>query len=124
MSILNEYRSTKEALKELEQRAAEIEQSNTYKAEQEFDEMLRALMAEYNKSLRDIVALIEPSRLQAFTGEAGSASPHKKQRKPRSIKVYTNPHTGEVVETRGGNHKDLRQWRIRWGREAVDSWAV
>lgn len=120
MSILNEYRSTKEALQELEQRAAELEQSNAYKAEREFDEMLRALMVEYNKSLRDIVALVDPSRLRAFTGEAEN----KKQRKQRGMKRYTNPHTGEVVETRGGNHKDLRQWRERWGKEAVESWGV
>lgn len=123
MSILNEYRSTKETLQELEQRAAELEQSNAFKAEREFDEMLRALMAEYNKSLRDIVALVDPSRLRAFTGEKGGES-SKKQRKQRSMKRYTNPHTGEVVETKGGNHKELRQWRDRWGKEAVDSWAV
>lgn len=26
-------------------------------------------------------------------------------RKPRQVKIYKNPHTGEVVETKGGNYK-------------------
>lgn len=29
-------------------------------------------------------------------------------RKPRQVKVYKKPHTGEVVETKGGNHKTLK----------------
>ena len=43
-------------------------------------------------------------------------------RKKRAMKVYTNPHTGEVVRTRGANHRTLNQWRTQHGHEAVDSW--
>lgn len=43
---------------------------------------------------------------------------------PRRIKRYTNPNTGEVVETRGSNHRILNAWRQSHGHEAVDSWWV
>jgi hypothetical protein len=38
------------------------------------------------------------------------------------MKTYKNPHTGEVVQTRGGNHKTLNEWRKKHGKEAVQSW--
>ncbi|BBI61583.1 hypothetical protein HSBAA_28890 [Vreelandella sulfidaeris] len=31
---------------------------------------------------------------------------------------------GEVIETRGGNHKGLRSWKDEHGDEAVESWLV
>jgi hypothetical protein len=38
------------------------------------------------------------------------------------MKTYKNPYTGEVVKTRGGNHKTLNEWRQKHGKEAVQSW--
>jgi hypothetical protein len=43
-------------------------------------------------------------------------------RKPRVLKVYKNPHTGEVVETKGGNHKTLKEWKADQGSATVESW--
>jgi len=43
-------------------------------------------------------------------------------RKPRQVKVYRNPNTGEVVETKGGNHKTLKEWKAKHGSEIVESW--
>lgn len=42
----------------------------------------------------------------------------------RQTKVYTNPHTGEVVRTRGSNHRILNEWRREYGPEVVDEWWV
>ncbi|MDP0886312.1 histone-like nucleoid-structuring protein, MvaT/MvaU family [Klebsiella pneumoniae] len=44
------------------------------------------------------------------------------QRKPRALKVYKNPHSGEVVETKGGNHGVLKAWKQEYGAETVESW--
>jgi hypothetical protein len=38
------------------------------------------------------------------------------------VKVYKNPHTGEVVETKGGNHKTLKEWKAEYGSDTVESW--
>lgn len=48
----------------------------------------------------------------------------KKTRKPRKLKVFKNPHTGEVVETKGMNHRVLKAWKKEYGNETVDSWLV
>jgi len=40
------------------------------------------------------------------------------------FKVYKNPHTGtgEVVETKGGNHNQLKEWKAEHGSATVESW--
>jgi hypothetical protein len=38
------------------------------------------------------------------------------------LKVYKNPHTGEVVETKGGNHKILKEWKIEHGSDIDERW--
>jgi len=32
------------------------------------------------------------------------------------------PHTGEVVKTKGGNHKTLKDWKAEHGSATVESW--
>lgn len=34
-----------------------------------------------------------------------------------------NPNTNEVIETKGGNHKWLKEWKADYGSEAVEPWA-
>lgn len=60
MSLINEYRNTEQAIKELQARLASLQQNGRMKAELEFDTKLRALMSEYNKSLRDVINLLDP----------------------------------------------------------------
>jgi hypothetical protein len=38
-------------------------------------------------------------------------------------KGYKNPQTGEVVETNGGNHKTLKEWKAERGSATVESLA-
>ena len=40
----------------------------------------------------------------------------------RRLKKYTNPQTGEIVLTRGANHRTLNLWRQKHGQTAVDQW--
>lgn len=46
----------------------------------------------------------------------------KSSRKPRQLKVYKNPHTGERVETKDGNHKTLKEWKSHYGSDEVENW--
>ncbi|MGA4480849.1 histone-like nucleoid-structuring protein MvaT [Ectopseudomonas hydrolytica] len=117
MSLINEYRNTEEAIKELQERLKSLSTDDRLKKELEFDQKLRALMGEYNKSLRDVIALLDPNYGKQVAKQAGTG-----KRSPRAIKVYKNPNTGEVVETKGGNHKTLKAWKEKWGAEAVQSW--
>jgi hypothetical protein len=45
-----------------------------------------------------------------------------KSRKPRELKRYKDPHSGEVVETKGGNHRTLKAWKQEFGGDTVESW--
>lgn len=38
------------------------------------------------------------------------------------VKRYKNPHSGEVVETKGGNHKIIKQWKQEHASDAFESW--
>lgn len=54
--------------------------------------------------------------------QEGSSAAEKTPRRARAIKVYDNPHTGELVETKGGNHKTLKAWKQQYGGDVVESW--
>lgn len=123
MSLINEYRATEEAIKELQQRLKSLSEDEKLKKELEFEGKLRELMGEYQKSLRDIIALLDPdartSRVQRVSSR--NQAPAKRARR---VKQYKNPHNGEVIETKGGNHKTLKEWKAQWGSEEVESWAT
>lgn len=116
MSLLSDYRSKRDALRALQEELAKLENDDKLKAELAFEEKLRALLNEYGKSLKDVIALLDPSAAAAIPRARAAAG------KGRALKRYVNPYTQEVVETKGGNHKVLKQWREKWGAAVVDSW--
>ena len=59
MSLINEYRATEEAIKELQERLKNLSQDDKLQKELEFEGKLRALMAEYQKSLPSIIAILD-----------------------------------------------------------------
>lgn len=122
MSLLSKYVQKEELLKQLQAELAQLEQNEKLKAELQFKEKLEALMKEYEKSATDVIELLRPSSSGAATTSAGSDSP--KWRRRRKTKVYKNPKTGEVIETRGGNHKTLKAWKAEHGSDTVESWVV
>lgn len=123
MSLINEYRATEEAIKELQERLKSLSQDDKLQKELEFEGKLRKLMGEYQKTLRDINGLLDPDAKpgKSARGAKVAAAPTKRARK---VKQYKNPHTGEVIETKGGNHKTLKEWKAQWGAETVESWAT
>ena len=121
MSLINEYRATEEAIKELQERLKNLSQDDKLQKELEFEGKLRKLMGEYQKSLRDIIALLDPEAKVSKTTRAAKPAGTKRARK---VKQYKNPNTGEVIETKGGNHKTLKEWKAKWGADVVESWAT
>lgn len=117
MSLIQEFRATEEAIKELQQRLAGMQNNDGLKKELEFETKLKGLMAEYGKNLRNVIAILDP----ATTTKAPLG---KQKRAERELKTYKNPETGEVVETKGGNNKVLKEWKAKHGAETVNSWLV
>lgn len=119
MSLVQEYRATENAIKELQERLAKMQESDGLKKEIEFEQKLRDLMGEYGKGLRDIVSALDPSAASVKTKPLA-----KTGRAPREVKRFKNPHNGEIVETKGGNHKTLKLWKAEYGADTVNSWLV
>jgi hypothetical protein len=78
------------------------------------------LLGEYNKSRKDVIAIVDP-QAKSKAGRAPEAS-CKRTRRARTVKIHNNPHTGEMVETKGGNHRTLTEWKAEYGSETVESW--
>lgn len=116
LSRLAEYRAAEKALQEQLAQLEAMKNDAGLKKEMEFEQKLQALMKSYGKGLREIVAILDPNPSAA----KHSAAP--KQRKARVLKVYKNPHTGELIETKGGNHRGLKAWKEQYGAATVDTW--
>lgn len=118
MSVLAKYLHKENELKQLQAELEALKVDDRLQKEIEFKNRLEAMMNEFGKTKRDVITLLDPDH--ATTGSKGAAS--SEGRKKRKLKVYKNPHTGEIIETRGGNHKGLRAWKDEYGEEAVNGW--
>lgn len=116
MSKIAEFKALEAQIEEHKKRLEALQNDQGLKKEIEFESKLRELLADYNYSLRNVIALLDPA--------AGTvkASAEKPARRERALKRYKNPNNGEVVETKGGNHKVLKAWKEEHGAEAVESW--
>lgn len=119
MSKLAEFRQLEQLLAQQLAELESLKNDDGLKKEIEFETKLRDLLAEYGFSLKNIINLLDP---QASTRRTPAFAEQKAPRKPRSVKVYKNPHTGEVIETKGGNHKGLKEWKAEHGSDVVESW--
>ncbi|MNL20837.1 hypothetical protein D3C87_1421030 [compost metagenome] len=118
MSKLAEFRQLEKHLAEQLQALEALKGDVGLKQEIEFETKLRALLGKYGFSLKDIINLLDPQAgLRGASVEIKSGS-----RKPRRVKIYKNPNTGELVETKGGNHKTLKHWKAEHGSATVESW--
>lgn len=115
MSRLAEFRAAEKALKEQIAQLEALKSDTRLKKEIEFERALQDLMKTYGKSLRDIIAILDPN-------PASLAANTPKQRRPRVVKVYRNPHNGEQIETKGGNHRGLKAWKEQYGADTVEGW--
>jgi hypothetical protein len=122
MSRLAEFRKLEQQLAAQLAELETLKNDDGLKKEIEFETKLRDLLGEYSFSLRDIVNILDP---QADKGRKGApVLTEKTTRKARSVKVYKSPLTGEVVETKGGNHKLLKAWKNQFGSAEVESWLI
>lgn len=117
MSKLAEFRALEQKLAAQLAELESLKNDNALKQEIEFEGKLRSLLGEYGYSSRDVIQILDPSARAEI-----AVLPVKNARKPRQLKIFKNPHTGEVVETKGGNHRTLKEWKAQYGADTVDSW--
>ncbi|MFK4132293.1 histone-like nucleoid-structuring protein, MvaT/MvaU family [Pseudomonas luteola] len=120
MSILNDFRSVEAQIRELELQREKLAQDPRVQRDIDLQNKIKEILAEHD---------LQPSYLLNLFGLGGERSVGNNTRasnvrRMRRVKVYTNPNTGEVIETKGGNHKVLKQWKEHHGGETVESWAT
>lgn len=120
-SLLSNYMRKEQQLKQLQSELESLENDDRLKAELEFKSRLEELMAEFGKSANDVVSLLDPKPAAAPVRATGATASGRRKRR---LKIYKNPNSGEVVETRGGNHKVLKAWKEEFGSATVESWLV
>lgn len=122
MSVLSDYIKKEQMLKQLQEELQALESNSELQQELEFKEALTRLMTEYGKVSRDVCVMLDSS--YSAPKAAKKATGSTDGRKKRMLKVYKNPHTGEIVETRGGNNKVIQAWKSEFGNEEVVSWVI
>ena len=118
MSKLAEFRAAEKALQEQLKQLETLKNDAGLKKEMEFEEKLLGLMKTYGKSLPEVIAIVNPNPVKSGL----AVKPVPKTRRARVVKVYHNPHTGEMIETKGGNHRGLKSWKEQYGASTVESW--
>lgn len=118
MSRLAEFRQLEQQLAAQLAELEALKNDSGLKKEIEFETKLRDLLAEYGYSLRNVINILDPQSGRRLAPAAVEKAP----RRERQVKQYKNPHNGEVIETKGGNHKLLKEWKAKWGADEVESW--
>ncbi len=124
---LKELRAKEAKLAKLTEELKALEGDKELKTDLKLRDEVEALLKKHNRSPAILAELFDlkggrgPGK-GAGRGRAAGAGPVRKRRR-RRLKVYTNPVTGEVVKTRGANHKILKAWKAEHGGETVESWA-
>jgi len=119
MSRLAEFRALEQKLAAQLAELEALKGSTELQKEIEFETKLRDLLAKYGYSLRDIINILDP---QTNRRAAAPVAAEKTARRARQVKQYKNPHNGEIIETKGGNHKLLKEWKAKYGADVVESW--
>lgn len=65
----------------------------------------------------------DQSVIQKLAAKTGATNPTRRSRE-YPVKRYKNPHTGDVIETRGGNHTVLKKWKSTYGGAVVEGWRL
>ncbi|MCE9662978.1 DNA binding protein [Halomonas sp. M5N1S17] len=117
-NLLQQYAQQEKQMQQIAEQLEKMKSDPRLQTEIEFKNQLESLMKDFDKSSADVLSLLRPGQ-QADSGQQAPG-----QRRKRKLKIYENPHSGEVVETRGGNQKTLKAWKDEFGDETVESWLV
>ena len=121
MKVTTKKAAIEKQMAELEKELKIIENSAAFKKENAVKRALSSLMKKHAYSQNDLIALLQDDQKEPLKRRK---KPAGSKRKPRKLKVFKNPETGEIVETRGGNHKVLKAWKAQYRLNNIDDWLV
>ena len=109
------------ALAKLKKEIETLEKSESYKSEQSLIRGVEKLLSKYGKTKTELITFLRDG--SAPMASKKPAKP-KTARKQRKLKVYKNPHTNNVIETRGGNHRVLKTWKAEYPAQNIEEWII
>ncbi|HDS1776888.1 TPA: DNA binding protein [Pseudomonas putida] len=121
MSRLAEFRQLEQKLAAQLAELEALKGSSELQKEIEFETKLRDMLATYGYSLRDVINILDPQSSRRFAAPAGD---ERAPRRARQVKQFKNPYNGEIIETKGGNHKLLKEWKAEYGADEVKNWVA
>ena len=121
MKVTTRKAAIEKQLAQLERELKSIQNSAAFKKENAVKRALASLMKKHNCSKNDLIALLQGD--ESAPVKRGK-KPAATARRPRKLKVFKNPETGETVETRGGNHKVLKAWKSQYKLENINAWLI
>lgn len=117
MSLIKEFRETQAAIKELQDRLTSMRDDSRLKKDLDLLDDLDLLLEKHDRTRNYLIALLKPSSgLEEIS--------KKSERAPRKTKRYKNPYTGEVIDTKGGNNKNLKAWKAQYPDDDVETWVT
>ena len=121
MKLTSRTIAIEKQMAQLENELKSIRNSAEFKKENAVKRALASLMKKHGYSKNELIALLQEEKIAPVHRGKNSLAT---KRKPRKLKVFKNPETGETVETRGGNHKVLKAWKAEYALESLDDWLV
>ena len=121
MRVTTKKAAIEKQMAQLERELKSIENSAAFKKENAIKRALTNLMKKHGCSRNDLIALLQGDGTEGVKRGKKTAPT---ARKPRKLKIFQNPKTGETVETRGGNHRILKAWKAQYNLENIDDWLV
>src|SRR5690554_3842447 len=118
MSILATYREKEEMLRKLTEEMSKLQENPELKKELSFKEEVQAVLNKHQRSVSDL-AVIFGLNQSAATAKSGRGN-----RRTRKLKVYVNAHINEMIDTRGGNLKDVKECIVAYCVDECDSWVT
>ena len=127
---LKELRAKEAKIEKLQEELKALESDKELKSDLKLRDEIEALLKKHGRPASHLAVLFDLRPQAAGKGRrrkgvrgGGGAGGAGRQRRRRKLKIYTNPHTGETIETRGGNHKILKAWKAEYGGDVVENWA-
>ena len=121
MKVSSKKVALEKQLAQIEKELKSIERSAAFRKENAINRALNNLMKKHGCSKSDLISILQDdAKVPTKRGATSTA----KTRKPRKLKIFKNPNTGETVETRGGNHKILKAWKSEYKLANIDEWLV
>jgi len=130
MTISTKKAEIERQMAQLEKELKNLENSAAFRKEAAVTRALNNLMRKHGYSKSDLIAILQPSSsVSAKHSKKRTVATNRKpkvakKRKPRKLKIFKNPNTGETVKTRGGNHKVLKAWKADYKLTSIEEWLV